>query len=98
MAPLKSFVASAEETGNDFSIQNLPLGVCRVKGSDVPRCCSRIGDLVVDLSECQKAGLLNGAILSQEAPAQTLASQPTLNAFAELGPSARKELRQTLQR
>ena len=47
---LRSWVASANAPGNDFPIQNLPLGRFRRSGSDEPlRCGVAIGDQVLDL-------------------------------------------------
>ena len=48
---LVSWIASANEAGTDFPIQNLPFGVFRRKGtSDAPHIGVAIGDRIVDLS------------------------------------------------
>jgi fumarylacetoacetase len=47
---LRSWVASANEPGCDFTVQNLPLGRFRRAGSDEPlRCGVAIGDQILDL-------------------------------------------------
>lgn len=51
---LKSWVPVPEHC--DFPIQNLPLGV--IKRGDAYHVASRIGDLVIDLAELNKSGLL----------------------------------------
>lgn len=58
---LQSWVDSANTPGTDFPIQNLPFGVFKRKGTpDVPRVGVAIGDRVLDLSVCRKAGLFTG--------------------------------------
>jgi fumarylacetoacetase len=57
MAP-KSWVASANEPGCDFPIQNLPYGVFCTDGSD---CIGvAIGRRILDLQGCAERGLLDG--------------------------------------
>ena len=91
-----SFVASAEEPGQDFTIHNLPLGVGRANSGE-SRVYTRIGDQAVDLRALSEAGLLSGPVLSSKVAKETLGMR-TLNAFADLGPTAATELRHTLQR
>ena len=48
---LRSWLASANEPGSDFPIQNLPFGVFRRRGADEPfRGGVAIGDQVIDLA------------------------------------------------
>jgi len=42
---------------SDFSIYNIPFGICRLLGSS-PRVCTRIGDYVIDLSVLHRMGYL----------------------------------------
>ena len=87
---LLSWVDSANDTSGDFPIQNLPFGVFRKKGSKQPgRIGVAIGDRIVDLQAASKQRLFTGKI------AEAL-SQPTLNDFAALGPSAWTAVRRTL--
>ena len=59
---LKSWVASANEVGCDFPIQNLPFGVFRRAGSDEAyRGGVAIGDQILDLSAAVAGGLLSSA-------------------------------------
>jgi fumarylacetoacetase len=47
----KSWIATANEAGNPFPVQNLPFGVYRKIGSaDAFRACSAIGNSVIDLA------------------------------------------------
>ncbi len=56
---LRSWVIAANETGSPFPIQNLPFGVFRRRGSpDAARVGVAIGDRVVDLAACARAGVL----------------------------------------
>ena len=47
--------------GNDshFPIQNIPFGVFK-EGIRSPRCCTRIGDTVIDLAWLEDNGVLTG--------------------------------------
>ena len=58
---LRSWVTSANDPESEFPIQNLPLGVFRRRGgTDSPRIGVAIGDRVLDLAACARAGLLGG--------------------------------------
>jgi fumarylacetoacetase len=58
---LRSWVDSANDPASDFPIQNLPLGVLRQPGSPAQRGIGvAIGDRVLSLSACFRAGLLDG--------------------------------------
>jgi fumarylacetoacetase len=47
----KSWIATANEAGNPFPVQNLPFGVYRKIGSaDAFRACSAVGNSVIDLA------------------------------------------------
>lgn len=54
---LKCRVNSAHGAGTDFPIQNLPYGIFS-SGDGLPRPGVAIGDLILDLRECTKRGLL----------------------------------------
>jgi len=86
----RSWVASANQAGTDFPVQNLPFGVFRV-GTETPRIGVAIGERLLDLRAAAEAGLL-------ECPAETLAAcaQPTLNAVMALDPGARLALRRAI--
>nr|WP_111301838.1 fumarylacetoacetase [Paracoccus saliphilus] len=72
---LRSWVAAANKAECDFPIQNLPYGVFSVAGR-TPRCGVAIGDMILDLAECEARGLLD---------AKGTFAQPVLNDFIELG-------------
>ena len=84
---LRSWVATANDPGSDFSIQNLPFGVITT-GADA-RPAVAIGDRVLDLRHARDGGYLDA--LSGEV-ASTLDS-PTLNALFALGRPALATLR-----
>jgi fumarylacetoacetase len=90
---VKSWLASANTSGTDFPIQNLPFAVLRRSASnEALRGAVAIGDQVLDLAALSQTGLLQG--LAQQA-CQSCA-QPTLNAFMALGPRAWTALRHAL--
>lgn len=56
---LRSWVAAANDPDSDFPIQNLPFGVFRRRDSRAaPAMGVAIGDRIVDLAACQRAGML----------------------------------------
>ncbi|HZQ60958.1 MAG TPA: fumarylacetoacetase [Casimicrobiaceae bacterium] len=92
---LKSFVASAQAPGCDFTIQNLPFAVFRRKGKNEQfRGGVAIGDQVLDLAAVCKRDLLSGD--AREAAESCIDS--TLNAYMALGPEAWSALRLALSR
>ncbi|MGI0483853.1 fumarylacetoacetase [Pantanalinema rosaneae CENA516] len=90
---LRSWVESANQSGSDFPIQNLPLGVFRrPDGADSPRIGVAIGDQILDLTVCSQLGLL------QDLPEalQAACSAAGLNPLMALGRTASSQLRQHL--
>ena len=89
----RSWIASANDVGTDFPIQNLPYAVFRRLGSNAPmRVGVAIGDQVLDLAALAQAGLLTGL-------AQTAAqagAHPQLNELMQLGSAAWQALRHGL--
>jgi len=58
---IQSWVDSANRSGTEFPLQNLPFGIYRRSGSgDVPRVCVAIGNYALDVAACDKAGILRG--------------------------------------
>jgi fumarylacetoacetase len=89
---LRSWVESANRTGTDFPIQNLPLGVFRrALTPEPPRVGVAIGDAILDLLLCHRAGLLDGDAAIGEACAD-----PSLNRLCSLGPDAWASLRRRI--
>ena len=90
---LRSWVESANAPSTDFPIQNLPFGVFKRAGeSESPRVGVAIGDQILDVSACAKAG-----VLSPEASiAAERCHEPRLNALMELGRDASHALRKSL--
>ena len=86
----RSWVASANGHA-DFPLQNLPLGVFSINGSE-PRSGVAIGDHIFDLQVALEAGLFDGA--ARSAVEATRGGQ--LNAFFDLGREARVALRERL--
>ncbi len=85
---LRSRIASANEPGCDFPIQNLPYGVFSTSGAS-PRCGVAIGDRILDLAACEAAGLVDAAGTFAE---------PQLNGFIALGRTKWDAVRATLTR
>lgn len=88
----RSWVASAQVSGSDFPIQNLPHGVFARRGSQQACGGVAIGDQVLDLAQVARSGLLEG--LAQQAC--LAASRETLNDFMAMGRPAWRALRQAL--
>lgn len=84
-----SWVASANAPDHNFPVQNLPYGVFRTPGHDA-RCGVAIGDLVLDLSALEQAGLLGAG------GSEPVFGQPNINAFMALGPEAWARVRARL--
>lgn len=90
---LRSWVASANASGGDFPIQNLPLAVFRRAGSDEPfRGGVAIGEDVLDLGALTTAAPFGGAA----AAALAAAARPTLNALMAEGRAGAAALRHAL--
>ena len=89
-AGIKSRLASANDSGCDFPLQNLPYAIFRRKGgSEEFRAGIALGDQVIDLAALLCEGCLSG-LARQAAMACT---QPSLNAFFAMGPQAWRALR-----
>ncbi len=93
----RSWVESANQSGCDFPIQNLPFGVFAPRDGGEARIGVAIGDQVVDIAACAECGLLSGdATVGANA-----CSDDALNALMELGPrywaALRKQLFQALR-
>ena len=89
---LLSWVESANAPGNDFPVQNLPLGAFQRGGSGPARIGCAIGDQVLDLAACAEHGLLRGMPSEVEAACGGTA----LNALMALEPRVRGTLRHRL--
>ena len=86
---LRSWVESANRPGTDFPIQNLPLGVFRRAFTpEPPRVGIAIGDAILDLRQCHRAGLLDGDVALGDACADS-----SLNRLLALGQEAWAALR-----
>jgi fumarylacetoacetase len=92
---LKSWLASANTTGTDFPIQNLPFAVFRRKGSaHAFRGGVAIGDQILDLAAVAKANVLTG----EAAAAAQAGAQDKLNTLMAMGTTAWSALRLALSR
>ncbi|TMP30339.1 fumarylacetoacetase [Pseudoalteromonas rubra] len=92
---LKSWVASANQTGTDFPIQNLPFASFRRKGSaEEFRGGVAIGDQVLDLAVVAGAGIFSG----EAQDAVEAANAPKLNEFMGMGQNYWSALRLALSR
>ena len=89
----RSWIEAANDPVNPFPIQNLPFGVFRRReGSEAARVGVAIGDQIVDVAACAKAGFLT----SDAALVAERCSQPQLNDLMVLGRSATTTLRRAL--
>jgi fumarylacetoacetase len=87
---LLSWVESANAPDTDFPIQNLPFGVFKRGGAnEAPRGGVAIGDQILNVAACVRAGLLQG-------PAAEQAGAPLLNGLLALGPAAWADLRRQI--
>jgi len=86
----RSCVASANASGADFPLQNLPLGVFR-SGTVGPRIGVAIGESVLDLRAALERGVLELPL-----PAAEACCGPRLNELMGLGVEARGELRRAV--
>ena len=92
---LTSWVASANSANADFTIQNLPYGAYRKRGSkDTIRIGVAIGDQILDLQAAFAAGVFDAAAKD----AAALLQGATLNAFMGAGPAAWSAVRLALSR
>ncbi len=92
---LRSWVASANQAGTDFPLQNLPFAVFRRKGAgEAWRGGVAIGDQIVDLAAVAQAGVFSG----EAAQAAQAGAQDKLNALMALGQGACSALRLALSR
>ncbi|WP_165848041.1 fumarylacetoacetase [Paraburkholderia lacunae] len=82
----KSWIESANESTNDFSIQNLPFGIFSDRNNATRRVGVAIGDAIVDLAALEAAGVLN---VSKEG----VFARDTLNDFISLGRDAWRSVR-----
>ncbi len=90
---LRSWVESANKSGTDFPIQNLPFGIFRRAGTlEAPRVGVAIGDSILDVAACLAAGLFDDDSIDARQAALSCAS-PTLNALMARGSGARRALR-----
>jgi len=84
-----SWISGANAVGCHFPVQNIPFGVAKIDGADAV-CVTAIGDMVVNLAQLEKAGLIapskGGAIFNQT----------SLNAFMALGTPVWGEVRARL--
>lgn len=90
---LTSWVETANQTGCDFPIQNLPFAVFKRIGSEEDfRGGVAIGDQIVDLSAAKNSGVFSGVALT----ALEACSQRELNAFMGMGKAVWSALRLAL--
>ncbi|WP_180683193.1 fumarylacetoacetase [Tepidicella baoligensis] len=92
---LRSWVATANQEGTDFPLQNLPFAVFRRRGAaESWRGGVAIGDQIVDLAAVAHAGVFSG----EAAQAAQAGAQDKLNALMALGQGAWSALRLALSR
>ena len=80
MTLLRSWVQSANSADGDFPLNNLPCGVFSDAANARKRCCTALGDVVIDLAAMERDGLLGEE--------RDLFCQPSWNTFMAEGPTA----------
>ena len=88
----RSWVESANQPGTDFPVQNLPFGVFRTAGDERARVGVAIGDRILDLAACGRAGLWGEGHARREAAC----ASASLNLMMALGAERWSALRQRL--
>jgi fumarylacetoacetase len=88
----RSFVESANISGCDFPIQNLPFGVFRPEAAAPPRVGTAIGDQILDIAAASSSF---GGLAAEAARA---CAAPSLNGLMSLGQQAWSALRLALSR
>lgn len=88
----KSWVATANEPGTDFPLQNLPYGVYSPPGEE-PRGCVAIGDQVLDMRLALQSHLFG----TGEVAAARAAAEPRLNRLMGIDRAGLSALRQRIQ-
>jgi fumarylacetoacetase len=78
-----------------FPIQNIPFGVCHFKKQNTTKCCSRIGNSVIDLHFLENKGILNSEHFKHSQD-KTVFDKLTLNTFIDCGRPAWKAVRESL--
>ena len=92
---LTSWVESANQSGCDFPIQNLPFAVFRIKGSEESfRGGVAIGNQVLDLAAVKNTGVFSGMALN----AIEACSNDELNTFMNMGIDTWSALRSALSK
>ncbi|MPY87985.1 MAG: fumarylacetoacetase [Luteitalea sp.] len=90
----RSWVTSANDPNTDFPIQNLPFGVFTRQHEATPRVGIAVGDFVLDVAACERAGLFTGRA---ETAARACAGS-SLNALLAREPEDWSQLRQAVHR
>ena len=91
-ADRQSWVEAANQADSDFSIQNLPFCVFRLRGMPTSgRIGVGIGDQILDAGEAARAGLL-----AEAGGAADALLAPTLNLLMGLGPTVWRRLRRAI--
>lgn len=87
---LRSWVASANEAGTDFPIQNLPFGLFATDGD--ARGGVALGDQIIDLRALAQSGLLSGEAQEAAQAAAGTSLMPLLDAPASAASALRAQI------
>jgi fumarylacetoacetase len=90
----RSWVSSANDPASDFPIQSLPFGVFSRHGEESPRVGIAIGEQILDLAACHRAGLFTG----RAADAAGACTGSSLNPLLACEPDEWSALRHALHR
>src|SRR6185503_5219373 len=89
---LTCWVDAANASDSDFPIQNLPLGVFGHGNEPPAKIGVAVGDSILDLGACTRAGLLPEV----DVRVREACSEPTLNSLLALGRKGAQSLRLAL--
>ena len=91
-ASVQSWVASANDPGTDFPVQNLPLGIFRKRGTSAAGAIGvAIGDCIIDLAACVNAG-----VVAKRSVIAEYAADSTLNRLMAEGNAVSRSIREEL--
>lgn len=83
------------DADNEFPLENIPFGAFLNPRLEEVHCCTRIGNMVIDLSILEHERLLSVGPVMENVDHHVFC-EPTLNKFMDLGKEAKLEVRAAL--
>merc|ERR1712086_941567 len=91
---MKSWIAYDENC--TFPLENIPFGAFVNPTTKKVHCCTRVGDMIIDLALMESERMFDGPIFSKMS--SMIFCNENLNAFAALGQETRREARASIQK